>query len=83
MNHCVATGFNLWDYEGILEHRPWENAKQNVYLLSDESPPNLVLTNNAGCDVVCFQIWVVLEPDGLLLFFCSKKKETKRAAADE
>ena len=42
--------------------------------VSDESPPNLVLTNNAGCDVVCFQIWFVLEPDGLLLFFCSKKK---------
>ena len=40
-------------------------------------------TNNAGCDVVCFQIWFVLEPDGLFLFPYSWKKETKRAAADE
>ena len=67
MNDCVATGFNLWDYEGILEHRPRVHAKQCGNLVSDERPPNLVLTNNAGSDVVWFQIWFVLEPDGLLL----------------
>ena len=83
MNGCVATGFNLWDYEGILVHRPRENVKQSGNPVSDERPPNLILTNKAGCDVVCFQIWFVLEPDGLFLFPYSWKKETKRAAANE
>ena len=74
VNNCVATGFNLWDYEGISDHRPRENAKQCGNRFSDEMSPKPVLTNNAGCDVVCFQIWFVLKPDGLLLFPCSWKK---------
>ena len=55
-------------------HRPRENTKQCGNRFSDERPPNPILTNNAGCDVVCFQIWFVLKPDGLLLFPCSWKK---------
>ena len=41
VNGCVATGFNLWDYEGISVHHPCGNAKQNVHLLSDERPDTI------------------------------------------
>ena len=54
VNDCVATGFNLWYYDGISEHRPRENVKQCGNRFSDEMPLNPILTNNAGCDVVCF-----------------------------
>ena len=38
VNDCVATGFNLWDYEGILDHRPRKNTKQCGNRFSDEKP---------------------------------------------
>ena len=62
---CVATGFNLWNYEGISDHRPWENVKQCGNRFSDEMPDAMLFV---------FKFGFVLESDGLLLFFCSKKK---------
>ena len=49
VNRCVATGFNLWDYEGISDHRPRENAKQCGNPVSDERLPKPVLAN--GCSI--------------------------------
>ena len=68
------SGDSMVEIDFRYGNRPCGNAKQCGNRFSDEMSPNLVLTNKAGCDVVCFQIWFVLEPDGLLLFFCSKKK---------
>ena len=77
VNGCVATGFNLWDYEGISDHRPRENVKQCGNLFSDEMPPNLVLTNNAGCDVVCFQFGLSLSRTGFSFFPTAGKRKQK------
>ena len=74
VNRCVATGFNLWDYEVISDHRPRENVKQCGNRFSDEMLDAMLFG---------FKFGFVLESDGLLLFPYSWEKEPKNAAADE